>query len=68
MDREIKAVFVESSVPKRSIQAVVEGTKKKGHTIEIGGELFSDAMGKEGTKRALTSAWSDIMWTPLSRR
>lgn len=51
VDREIKAVFVESSVPKRSIQAVVEGTKKKGHTIEIGGELFSDAMGKEGTKK-----------------
>lgn len=50
VDREIKAVFMESSVPKRSIQAVVEGTKEKGHTIGIGGELFSDAMGKEGTE------------------
>lgn len=49
-DRKIKAVFMESSVPKRSIQAVVEGTKKKGHTIDIGGELFSDAMGEDGTK------------------
>lgn len=49
VDREIKAVFVESSVPKRSIQAVVKGTEKKGHKISIGGELFSDAMGKEGT-------------------
>nr|WP_245920906.1 zinc ABC transporter substrate-binding protein [Melghirimyces profundicolus] len=49
VDREIKAVFVESSVPNRSIQAVVKGTEEKGHKISIGGELFSDAMGKEGT-------------------
>ncbi|MFC4078337.1 metal ABC transporter solute-binding protein, Zn/Mn family [Salinithrix halophila] len=49
-ERKIKAVFVESSVPKRSIQAVVKGTEKKGHSIQIGGELFSDAMGEAGTK------------------
>ncbi|WP_255298380.1 metal ABC transporter solute-binding protein, Zn/Mn family [Brevibacillus dissolubilis] len=47
--RQIKAVFIESSVPKRSIEAVVEGTKAKNHTITIGGELFSDAMGEPGT-------------------
>ncbi|MCS1350984.1 zinc ABC transporter substrate-binding protein [Mechercharimyces sp. CAU 1602] len=50
VDREIKAVFIESSVPKRSIEAVVEGAKAKGHEVTIGGELFSDAMGEEGTE------------------
>ncbi|MCS7460254.1 zinc ABC transporter substrate-binding protein [Paenibacillus doosanensis] len=46
---QIKAVFVESSVPKKSIEAVIEGAKKQGHEVKIGGELFSDAMGEEGT-------------------
>lgn len=50
VEKKIKAVFVESSVPKKSIEAVVEGAKKKGHEVKIGGELFSDAMGKEGTE------------------
>ncbi|MGG1600681.1 metal ABC transporter solute-binding protein, Zn/Mn family [Paenibacillus naphthalenovorans] len=46
---KIKAIFVESSVPKKSIEAVIEGAKRQGHDIRIGGELFSDAMGEEGT-------------------
>ncbi|WP_353949406.1 zinc ABC transporter substrate-binding protein [Sporolactobacillus sp. Y61] len=50
VDKGIKAVFVESSVPKRSIEAVVRGAKEKGHHMEIGGELFSDAMGEPGTE------------------
>ncbi len=49
VERGIKAVFVESSVPKKSIEAVIEGAKKKGHDVKIGGELFSDAMGEAGT-------------------
>ncbi len=48
-ERKISAVFVESSVPKRSIEALVKGCEQKGHPIRIGGELFSDAMGAEGT-------------------
>lgn len=48
-NRKIKAVFVESSVPKRSIEAVVEGAKARGHQVTIGGELFSDALGEAGT-------------------
>ncbi|MFC3882494.1 metal ABC transporter solute-binding protein, Zn/Mn family [Bacillus songklensis] len=50
VEKKIKAVFVESSVPKKAIEAVVEGAKKKGHEVKIGGELFSDAMGEEGTE------------------
>lgn len=50
VERNIKAVFVESSISERSINAVIEGAKKKGHTVKIGGELYSDAMGEEGTQ------------------
>ncbi len=46
---KIKAIFVESSVPKKSIEAVIEGCRERGHNVKLGGELFSDAMGSEGT-------------------
>lgn len=49
VDRKIPAVFVESSVPRRNIEALVEGVRGRGHEVRIGGELFSDAMGEEGT-------------------
>ena len=47
--RGISAVFVESSVPDRHVRALIEGTQRRGHAVEIGGELFSDAMGARGT-------------------
>lgn len=49
VSRKVPAVFIESSVPRKTIDALVEGCKGRGHTIAIGGELFSDAMGKDGT-------------------
>lgn len=49
VDREIRAVFVESSVPRKALEAVVEGCAGKGHEVKIGGTLFSDAMGAAGT-------------------
>jgi manganese/zinc/iron transport system substrate-binding protein len=48
-ERRIKAVFIESSVPERNIRAVQEAVKARGWEVKIGGELFSDAMGDEGT-------------------
>ena len=47
--RDIRAVFVETSVSDRSMRAVIEGAAAKGHKVSIGGELFSDAMGEDGT-------------------
>lgn len=47
--RNIAAVFVESTVSERNIRALIAGANDRGHTVTIGGELFSDAMGKEGT-------------------
>lgn len=47
--RGIKAIFVESSVPRRSIEAVQAAVQARGHDVQIGGQLFSDAMGEPGT-------------------
>ena len=49
VEREVSAVFVESSVSDRSIRALIEGAAAKGHDVRVGGELFSDAMGHPGT-------------------
>jgi manganese/zinc/iron transport system substrate-binding protein len=47
--RQIRAIFVESSVPVRNVEAVQAAVRSRGWDIAIGGELFSDAMGTEGT-------------------
>jgi manganese/zinc/iron transport system substrate-binding protein len=47
--RRVPAVFIESSVPRRSIEAVIAGARARGHDLRIGGELYSDAMGAAGT-------------------
>lgn len=47
--RDIQAVFVESSVSDRAMQALIEGAAARDHYVSIGGELFSDAMGPDGT-------------------
>ncbi len=49
VERNVPAVFVESSVSRKNIEALVDGAKSRGHQIKIGGELFSDAMGSPGT-------------------
>jgi manganese/zinc/iron transport system substrate-binding protein len=49
VERNIPAVFVESSVADKNVRALVEGAKARGHDVRIGGELFSDAMGQPGT-------------------
>jgi manganese/zinc/iron transport system substrate-binding protein len=48
-NQKIKAVFVESSVSPKSINAIIEDCATKGHVVKKGGELFSDAMGAAGT-------------------
>ena len=49
VDRDIKAVFVESSVAEKNVRALIDGAKARGKDVKIGGTLFSDAMGGEGT-------------------
>lgn len=45
----IPAIFVESSVPVRNIEAVQAAVRERGFDVQIGGRLFSDAMGDAGT-------------------
>jgi manganese/zinc/iron transport system substrate-binding protein len=49
VSRQIPAIFVESSVPQRRIEAVKAAVKARRFSVGIGGELFSDAMGNAGT-------------------
>jgi len=49
VQRKIKAVFVESSISPKSIEALVRGVEGKGGNVKIGGQLYSDAMGADGT-------------------
>lgn len=49
VDRQIKAIFVESSVSPERLKQVIEGCAKIGHTVTIGGELYSDALGDRGS-------------------
>ncbi len=48
-ERRIPALFVESSVPPRGIEAVREAVRARGFEVKIGGSLFSDALGGAGT-------------------
>ncbi|MPW25551.1 manganese transporter [Alkalibaculum sp. M08DMB] len=43
--RKIKAIFVESSVPPKTIEALQAAVKAKGFDVSIGGELYSDSLG-----------------------
>jgi manganese/zinc/iron transport system substrate-binding protein len=49
VEKKIKAVFVETSVAEENIRSLVEGCQARGHDVKIGGTLFSDAMGDDGT-------------------
>ena len=47
--RKIKSVFVESTISSKSLEAVVEGCARRGHSVSIGGNLYTDALGAPDT-------------------
>ncbi len=49
IENDIKAVFIESSVPRRTVEALQAAVKDQNHEVKIGGELYSDALGSAGT-------------------
>ncbi|MBM4052759.1 MAG: manganese transporter [Planctomycetes bacterium] len=51
VERKVPAVFIESSVPRKTVEALVEGCSARGHAVTIGGELLSDAVGAAGTEQ-----------------
>lgn len=67
VDRRVPAVFVESSVSDRALRALIEGAAAKGHTVRIGGELFSDAMGPDGSYEGTWVGMMDHNATTIAR-
>jgi manganese/zinc/iron transport system substrate-binding protein len=67
VDRKIGAVFVESSVSDRNVRALIEGAAAAGHEVIIGGTLFSDAMGDDGTYEGTYLGMIDHNATVISR-
>jgi manganese/zinc/iron transport system substrate-binding protein len=49
VERRIPAVFLETSVSDRSVAALREGAKARGHDVSLGGRLHSDSLGKPGS-------------------
>ncbi|MEM7186338.1 MAG: zinc ABC transporter substrate-binding protein [Bacteroidota bacterium] len=50
IDNDVKAIFVESSVPRRTIEALEQAVRSRDHEVKIGGSLYSDALGDPGTE------------------
>ena len=50
ISNNVKAIFVESSVPRRTIEALQQAVQSKGYKVKIGGSLYSDALGNPGTE------------------
>ena len=67
VDRDIKAVFVESSVAEKNVRALIDGAKARGKDVKIGGTLFSDAMGAEGTYEGTYIGMIDHNVTVITR-
>ena len=65
--RDIRAVFVETSVSDRNMRALIEGAAARGHEVRIGGSLFSDAMGVEGTYEGTYLGMIDHNVTTIAR-
>lgn len=67
VDRGIQAVFVESSVAQKNVQALIEGAQARGKSVRIGGTLFSDAMGADGTYEGTYVGMIDHNVTTITR-
>lgn len=67
VDEKIQAVFVENSVPRKSLEAVIEGVQSRGHRIIIGGELFSDSAGPMNSYEGTYLGMMDHNLTSITR-
>lgn len=50
--QKIPALFAETSVSDKNVRAIIEGAHSKDHHMHIGGTLYSDSLGAEGTPQA----------------
>lgn len=67
VERGVGAVFVESSVSDRNVRALAEGAAARGKTVDIGGTLYSDAMGEPGTYEGTYLGMIDHNVTTIAR-
>lgn len=67
VENRVRAVFVETSVADKNVRALVEGARARGHTVVIGGTLFSDAMGPAGTYEGTYIGMIDHNVTTIAR-
>ncbi|MCB1508264.1 MAG: zinc ABC transporter substrate-binding protein [Hyphomicrobiaceae bacterium] len=67
VERRVPAVFVETSVSERNVRALIEGAAARGHAVSVGGALFSDAMGAEGTYEGTYPGMIDHNVTMIAR-
>jgi manganese/zinc/iron transport system substrate-binding protein len=49
VQRQVPAIFVETTISPRTIEAVKEAVQAQGQEVTVGGTLFSDAMGEPNT-------------------
>ncbi len=66
-ERDIRAVFTESTVSRRNVEALVAGARARGQDCSIGGSLFSDAMGAPGTYEGTYVGMIDHNITTIAR-
>lgn len=50
IEKDIKAIFVEQSISPKALAAVVEGCRKRGHTVRLAGPLYTDSLGEAGAE------------------
>jgi manganese/zinc/iron transport system substrate-binding protein len=67
VERDVPAVFVESSVADKNVRALLEGAAARGRTVTIGGTLFSDAMGPHGSYEGTYIGMLDHNATVIAR-
>ena len=67
VERDIRAVFVETSVSDRNMRALIEGAAAQSHEVTIGGSLYSDAMGEAGTYEGTYLGMIDHNVTTIAR-
>lgn len=67
VERRVPAVFAESSVPDRAVRALIEGAGARGQRVGLGGNLFSDSMGRPGTYEGTYEGMIDHNVTTIAR-
>jgi manganese/zinc/iron transport system substrate-binding protein len=67
VEQQVRAVFTETSVSDKNVRALIEGSAARGHTVTIGGQLFSDAMGTDGSYEGTYIGMIDHNITTVTR-